>query len=97
MAEKFDRPLDMVLFVDELPHVDVEDVVALLQSMPELGVVYEGVVAGCDIMLFMPIAGLFCCCAKVAEPMPGLVGFMAGNEELREANLLSGVMALLLP
>ena len=96
MAEKFERPLDMVLFVGELPHVDVEDVVALLQSMPALGAVYEGVVAGCDIMLFMPFAGLFCC-AKVAEPMPGLTGFMAGNEELREANVLSGVMALLLP
>lgn len=98
MAEKFESPLDIVLLVVELPHVDVEEVVALLQSIPELGAVYEGVVVGGAIMLFMPIAGLFCCCcAKIGLPMPGLVGFIAGKEELREANVLSGVMALLLP
>ena len=95
MAEKFERPLDMVLLVDELPHVEV--VFALLQSIPGLGVVYDGVVVGWDIMLFMPIAGLFCCCGKVGLPMPGFVGFMAGKEELREEKVLSGVMALPLP
>jgi len=47
-------------------------------------------------MLFMAIAGLLCCCEKAGLPMPGLVGFMAGKEELREENVLSGVIALLL-
>lgn len=98
MAEKFESPLDTVLPMDELPHVDAEGVLALLQSTPlELGAVYEGVVVGCDIMLFMPIAGLFCCCEKIGLPMPGLAGLMAGKEELRDENVLSGVMARLLP
>lgn len=48
-------------------------------------------------MLSMPIAGLLCCCESVGLPMPGFVGFMAGKDELREENALSGVMALLLP
>lgn len=29
--------------------------------------------------------------------MPGLVGFIAGKEELRDEKVLSGVIALLLP
>lgn len=97
MAEKLERPLDMVLFVDELPHAEVEEVFALLQSISELGPVYEGVVVGWDTMLLVPTADLFCCCGKVGLPMPGLAGLMAGKEELREEKVLSGVMALLLP
>jgi hypothetical protein len=89
MAAKLERPPDMVLLIDELPHVDAEEVLALLQSTPpELGAVYEGVDVGCDIMLFMPIAGLFCCCEKVGLPIPGLAGLMAGKEELRDEKLL---------
>ena len=89
MAEKFERPLDMLLVMDEPPHADAEDVLALLQSTPpELGVVYEGVVAGCDIMLLIPIAGLLCCCEKAGLPIPGLAGLMAGKEELRDENVL---------
>jgi hypothetical protein len=60
MAEKFDRPLDMLLLVVEVPQFDVDEVFALLQSMPALGAVYEGVAVGADIMLFMPIPVLFC-------------------------------------
>lgn len=45
-AEKFERPLDIVLLVVELPQPDVDDVFALLQSIPALGAVYEGVVIG---------------------------------------------------
>lgn len=80
----------MVVFMDEPPHVDAEGVLALLQSTPpELDVVYDAVVVvGCDIMLFMPIAGLFCCCEKVGLPMPGLAGLMAGKEELRDKKVL---------
>lgn len=48
-------------------------------------------------MLFMPTAGLLCCCEKVGLPMPGLVGFMAGKDELREEKVLSAAIALLLP
>jgi hypothetical protein len=99
MAEKFERPLDMLLLlVDELPHADVDELFALLQSMPELGAVYVVVVVvGGDIMLFMPIPDLFCGWESVGLPMPGLMGFMAGKEELREEKVVSGVMALLLP
>lgn len=65
MAEKFESPPDMVLLIDELPRVGAEEVSALLQSTPpELGVIYDGVNLGCATMLFMPIAGLFCCCEK---------------------------------
>lgn len=97
MAGKFERPLDMALLVDELPQGDVYELFALPQSMPGLGAVNEGVFVGWVIMLFMPIVGLFCCCENVGLPIPGLVGFIAGNEELRDENVLSGVMALLLP
>lgn len=87
----------MALFVDELPHAGVDEVFALLQSTPALDAVYEGVIAGCDIMLLIPIAGLLCCCTKVGLPMPGLEGLIAGKEEFKELKLLSGVMARLLP
>lgn len=46
MAEKFERPLDTVLLVDELPQPDVDDVFARLQSIPALGATYEGAVVG---------------------------------------------------
>lgn len=46
MAVKFERPLDIVLFVDELPQPDVDEVFALLQSRPALGAVYGSVVVG---------------------------------------------------
>jgi len=89
MAEKFERPLDVLLFIEEPPHVDAEDVLALLQSTPpELGAVYEDVVVGCDIMLFMPIVGLLCCCEKVGLPIPGFAGLMAGKEELKDEKVL---------
>lgn len=89
MAERLERPLDMLLFIDEPPHVDAEDVLALLQSTPpELDAVYEGVIVGCDIMLFMPIVGLLCCCEKVGLPIPGFAGLMAGKEELRDEKVL---------
>lgn len=82
----------MMLPVDELPHVEAEEGcprLALLQSTPlEFGVVYRGVVDGCDIMLLMPIAGLFCCCEKVGLPIPGLAGLIAGKEELRDEKVL---------
>ena len=88
----------MLLVTDEPPHADAEDVLALLQSTPpELGAVYEGVIIGCDVMLFIPMAGLFCCWEKVGLPIPGLAGLMAGKEELRDEKLLFGVMALPLP
>lgn len=76
--------------MDEPPHVDAEEVLALLQSTPpELAVVYDVVVVvGCDVMLFTLIVGLFCCCEKVGLPMPGLAGLMAGKEELRDEKLL---------
>lgn len=45
----------------------------------------------------MPMPGLFCGWENAGLPMPGLVGFMAGKEELREEKALSGVMALLFP
>lgn len=78
--------------IDELP--------ALLQSIPELCVVllYEGVVAEVgDIMLFMFIAGRTCCWGWVKEelPIPGFAALRAGKEELSVFNVLSGVMALL--
>lgn len=97
MVGKFESPLGMVLFVDELPQDGVYEVLALLQSMPELGAVNEDAFVGWVIVLFMLIVGLFCCCEKVGLPIPGLVGFIAGKEELRDENVLSGVMVLLLP
>ena len=97
MVGKFERPLDMVLFVDELPQGGVCEAFALLQLIPGLGAVNEDVFVGWVIMLFMPITGLFCCCENVGLPIPGLVGFIAGKEELKDENVLSGVMALLLP
>jgi hypothetical protein len=79
----------MLLVTDEPPHADAEDVLALLQSTPpELGAVYEGVIIGCDVMLFIPMAGLFCCWEKVGLPIPGLAGLMAGKEELRDEKVL---------
>lgn len=87
----------MVLLVDALPQFDAEGVLALLQSTPpELGAVYKGVVVGWDTMLFMPIVGLFCWCENVELPMPGFAGLIAGNEELSDEKVLSGVAALLL-
>lgn len=89
MAEKFERPLVTLLVIDELPHVDAEEALALLQSTPpELWAVYEGVIIGCDIILFIPIAGLACCCEKVGLPIPGLAGLMAGKEEFRVEKVL---------
>jgi len=46
MAEKLESPLAIVLFVDELPQPDVDEVLALLQSIPALGAVYESVLVG---------------------------------------------------
>lgn len=76
--------------------------VALLQSMPPPVVVpdtpYDGVDVG-DIILVMLIAGLVCCCVGAYDglPMPGLLGAMAGKEELRVPKLVSGVIARLCP
>ena len=72
------------------PHAEAEELLALLQSMPVLGVaVYDGAIEGGDIM--------GCCCGKLGLPIPGLAGLMAGKEELREEKLVVGVMALPLP
>ena len=86
--------------VDEVPpqgfEVNVEEVEALLQSTlpPLLCVMYDGVVVG-EIMLF--IAGLGCCCGGANDglPIPGLLGDIAGNEELRVPKVLSGVIVRL--
>jgi hypothetical protein len=78
------------LFAVELPHAEAEELLALLQSMPALGVAaYDGAIAGWDSIL--------CCCGKLGLPIPGLAGLMAGKEELREEKLLAGVMVLPLP
>jgi hypothetical protein len=47
------------------------------------------------IALFMLMPGRGCCDGGANEglPMPGLLGDIAGNEELRLPNVLSGVMA----
>jgi hypothetical protein len=95
--EKLDKPLDAALDVVVVPHgfeVTREDPEALLQSMPELCVEYDGVIAGVLFML-IPIVGLDCCCDVV--PIPGLLGVRAGKEEFNEFIVLSGVMVLLLP
>ena len=98
--EKLFRPLG----VDEVAPQGLEgcmvELDALLQSMPPpvvvAGAPYEGVDVG-DIMLFIPIAGLFCCCEEPYDglPIPGLVGAIAGNDELRLPKLVSGVIARL--
>lgn len=50
-------------------------------------------------MLPMPIANgdLACGCEKEELPIPGLLGWMAGNAELKALRELSGVMVLLVP
>jgi hypothetical protein len=85
-----------VLDVPQLLDVSVEDVDALLQSIPpaELCAPYDGVGVGA-IMLCIPTPDLPCCSgggANVGLPIPGLLGAIAGNEEL---SALSGVMARL--
>ena len=101
---KLDMPLEVLGDVVLLHafNVTLEDPGALLQSRPELCVVYDGFgmadVLVEDVMLFilMPIAGLLCCCENELEPpIPGLVGAIAGNEEFNEVKVLSGVIVLL--
>lgn len=98
--EKLERPLDSVFILADVPPQGLdesdEDPPALLQSMPLLWVVYEGVVVAGDTILPMPIPvpGLDCVGEKVGLPMPGLLGAMAGNDELSELSPLSGVTAL---
>jgi hypothetical protein len=70
---------------------------AFVQSIVLLGVVYD-VAGSAEAMLFMLILGLCCCCdgaAKAGLPMPGLLGAIAGKEELSDVNVVSGVMARL--
>jgi hypothetical protein len=96
---KLDRPLDrFVLVFVVVPHgfeVSVEEPPVLFQSMAVPCVLYDGVIVG-DAMLFIlaPIAGLCCDCPKDGLPMPGFDGAMAGNAELSELNVLSGVIVL---
>lgn len=99
--EKFERLLDM-LGVEEFAAQGfdgcVVELAALLQSMP-LPVVlactpYDGVEVG-DIMLPIPIAGFACEEPYEELPIPGLLGAMAGNDELRLPKLVSGVIARL--
>lgn len=97
--EKLDSPLgiDTVL----LPHgldVTVDDPAALLQSIPPLWIGGGLDVVG-DAIPFMlnPLPALADCCEKLELPSPGLLGVMAGNDELSELNVLSGVTVLLTP
>jgi hypothetical protein len=57
---------------------------------------YDGAVVG-DAILFMLVAVLDCCCGgtKGGLPIPGLLGAIAGKDELREPKVLSGVIARL--
>jgi hypothetical protein len=69
--------------------IDVAELDALLQSIPP-------VPCG-EAILFVLIAGLDCCCggAKDGLPIPGLLGAIAGKDELRDPKVLSGVIARL--
>lgn len=97
--EKLDNPLGVVtaLFPHGFDATD-DDPAALLQSIP-LPWIGGGVAVVGDIMLFMlsPEAALAGACAKFELPSPGLLGAMAGNDELSELSVLSGVMVLLTP
>lgn len=97
--EKLDNPLGLVTVL--LPHgfdVTDDDPAALLQSMP-LFCIGGGLVAVGDTMLFMPnpVPVLAAGCEKFELPSPGLLGVMAGNDELRALNVWSGVTVLLTP
>jgi len=96
-----ERPLDkFALLAVVAPHgleESVDELLVLLQSMPVPCEPYEGVMAG-DVILLMlaPMAGLCCACANDGLPIPGLEGAMAGNVELSELNVLSGVIVPLI-
>jgi hypothetical protein len=98
--EKFERLLVMLEAADDAPQVFDDSVLdgvleldALVQSMPRpvLWLPYDGVVVGA-IALFMPMPGRGCCDGGANEglPMPGLLGAIAGNDELMLPNVLFG-------
>jgi hypothetical protein len=77
--------------------IDVAELDALLQSIPpELCAPYDGAVIG-EAILFVLIAVLDCCCGGIKDglPIPGLLGAIAGKDELRVPKVLSGVIARL--
>ena len=89
--EKLDSPLGVVTVL--LPHgldATVDDPTALLQSIPLLWIGGGVAVVG-DIMLFIlsPEAALAGACEKFELPSPGLLGAMAGKDELSELSVLS--------
>jgi hypothetical protein len=67
-----------------------------MPPVPVLCEPYDGVVVG-DAILCMLIVGFDCCCGGANDglPIPGLLGAIAGNEELRVLKVLSGVIARL--
>ena len=97
--EKLESPLPVFFVDDDAPQgldASVELLLAaLLQSMPALaGDVYNGVVVVAGEII-LPIG--FCWFWENDEPIPGLAGVIAGNAELSEPIVLSGVMVLTAP